>query len=482
MLRTIQIALILVAASVATACTMGPNYKRPVVPLPEVHRGAPAAGTASLADLQWFELFRDDTLTELVNTALKENFDLRIAAERVLQARAALGITRSQQFPAVGASADLVASRASKRGAGAGIPEDADTDVSYIQAGFSLGWELDVWGRLRRLTEAARAQYLATEEARHGVVTTLVADVSQTYLTLRALDLELEIARRTRDIANDSLKLTEARRASGVASALDVRQSEQLLYTATGQIAGIERDIAQAENALSLLLGRAPGDIPRGRPLEAFQSPPSVPAGLPSALLERRPDIRQAEQQLIAANAQIGAAKAEYFPRISLTGFFGAQSRALTSLLSGPAAVANVGLGATVPIFNAGRTRSNVELTEAVQRELVVNYQRTIYAALRDVADALASHTKTREQRTEQERLVQALAESARLARQRYEGGLDSYLPVLDAQRNLFQGELELARLRELELGSIVQLYRALGGGWRNAELRTSNSESGSEF
>jgi multidrug efflux system outer membrane protein len=451
-----------------TACTMGPNYKRPVVPVPETHRGAApdAAGPASLADLKWFELFRDDTLTQLVNTALKENFDVRIAAERVLQARAALGITRSEQFPTVGASADLIASRASRRGPGAGIPEGADADTSYMQAGFSLGWELDVWGRLRRLTEAARAQYLATEEARHGVITTLVADVSQTYLTLRALDLELDIARRTRDIANDSLKLTEARRASGVASGLDVRQAEQLLYTATGQIAGIERDIAQAENALSLLLARAPGDIPRGRPLEAFQSPPSVPAGLPSALLERRPDIRQAEQQLIAANAQIGAAKAEYFPRISLTGFFGVQSRALASLLSGPAALANIGLGATVPIFNAGRTRSNVELTEAVQRELVVSYQRTIYAALRDVADALASHTKTREQRTEQERLVQALDQSARLARQRYEGGLDSYLPVLDAQRNLFQGELELARLRELELGSIVQLYRALGGGW----------------
>jgi NodT family efflux transporter outer membrane factor (OMF) lipoprotein len=474
--RSTTLASIVVAASVVTACTMGPNYKRPVVAVPETHRGATGeAGAASLADLQWFELFRDDTLTQLVDAALKENFDVRIAAERVLQARAALGIRRADQFPAIDGSADVAASRASKRGAAVGIPEDADTDVSYIQAGFSLGWELDVWGRLRRLTEAARAQYLATEEARHGVITTLVADVSQTYLTLRALDLELEIARRTRDAAYEGLKLTEARRASGVASALDVRQAEQLLYTATGQIAGIERDIAQTENALSLLLGRVPGDIPRGQPLEAFQSPPSVPAGLPSALLERRPDIRQAEQQLIAANAQIGAAKAEYFPRISLTGFFGAQSRALTNLLSGPAALANVGVGATAPIFNAGRTRANVELTEAVQRELVVNYQRTIYAALRDVADALASHTKTRQQRMEQERLVEALAESARLARQRYEGGLDSYLPVLDAQRNLFQGELELARLRELELRAIVQLYRALGGGWDNGELRTTN-------
>ena len=468
MLRTIRV-IPLVAATVAASCTMGPNYKRPAVPVPEAHRGAPAsaAGEGSLADLQWFELFRDAALTELVNAALQQNFDVRVAAERVLQARAALGVTRSEQFPAIGASADLVASRASRRGAASGIPEGADTDVSYAQAGFTFGWEIDVWGRLRRLTEAARAQYLASEEARHGVITTLIADVSQTYLSLRALDLELEISRRTRDVATDSLRLTEARRASGVSSGLDVHQAEQLLYTATGQIAGLERDIARTENALSLLLGRAPGDVARGRALEAFQAPPSVPAGLPSALLERRPDIRRAEQQLIAANAQIGAAKAEYFPRISLTGFFGAQSRALTSLLSGPAVLATAGLGAAAPVFDAGRTRSRVEFTEAVQREAVVHYQRAIYTALRDVSDALASHTKTKEQRAEQEQLVQALGESARLARQRYQGGLDSYLPVLDAQRNLFAGELELARLRQLELASIVELYRALGGGWR---------------
>jgi multidrug efflux system outer membrane protein len=456
------------AATLLASCTLGPNYKRPVIPTPDAHRGAaePAGSTASLADLQWFELFRDDTLTSLVNAALKENFEVRIAAERVLQARAAYGITRSDQFPSVGASADLVASRASQRGANRAIPAGADTSVSYTQAGFTLGWELDVWGRLRRLSEAARAQYLATEEARHGVITTLVADVSQTYLSLRALDLELQIAQRTRDAANDSLQLVEARRTGGVASGLDVRQAEQLLYTASGEIANLEREIAQAENALSLLLGRVPGDVPRGRALEAFQTPPSVPAGLPSALLERRPDIREAEQELIAANAQIGAAKAEYFPRISLTGFLGAQSRALSSLLTGPAGLATASIGATAPIFNAGRTRANVHLAEAVQRELLIDYQRTIYAAFRDVSDALVEHSKTTEQRAEQERLVQALNESVRLATQRYQGGLDSYLPVLDAQRNLFQGELDLARLRQRELTSIVQLYRALGGGW----------------
>jgi multidrug efflux system outer membrane protein len=457
----------LLGGLVLVSCTLGPNYKRPVVQTPADFRGASgAAGAESLADLKWFDVFRDDELTRLVDTALKQNFELRIAAERVLQARALYGITRAGQYPAVGGSVDLNAVRSSQVGANAGVPSGADTDVTYAQAGFSVGWELDVWGRLRRLSEASRAQYLATEEARRGVITTLIADVSDTYLRLRALDLELEIANRTRDLATESLRLTEARRTRGVASGVDVRQSEQLLYTATGQIANLEREIAQTENALSLLLGQMPGDVPRGRPLEAFQAPPSVPAGLPSALLERRPDIRQAEQQLIAANAEIGAARAEYFPRISLTGFFGAQSRALSDLFTGPARLASATVGATAPIFNAGRTRANVRFTEAVQREMVVNYQRAIHAAFRDVADSLVAHTKTSAQRAQQERLVEALRESARLSTQRYEGGLDSYLPVLDAQRSLFQGELELARLRQQELASIVQLYRALGGGW----------------
>jgi NodT family efflux transporter outer membrane factor (OMF) lipoprotein len=465
--RYIRVAFILTAGSFLASCTLGRDYQRPAIETPATYRFAtPDGGTASLADLQWFELFRDETLTGLVKSALQHNFELRIAAERILQARAAYGITRADRFPSIDVSADATALRTSQRGATGSAPAGADTDVSYIQAGFSLGWELDLWGRLRRLSEAARAQYLATEEARHGVVTTLVADVSQTYLALRALDLELEIARRTRDVATDSLRLTESRRANGVASALDVRQAEQLLFTTTGQIASIEREIAQAENTLSLLLGQVPGDIPRGRTLDALQAPPSVPAGLPSTLLERRPDIRRAEQELVAANARIGAAKAEYFPRISLTGFLGAQSRALSDLLSGPARLATASVGAAAPIFNAGRTRSNVELAQAIHREAVISYQRAIYTAFRDVSDGLAAYSKTNEQRTQQEQLVQALTESARLARQRYEGGLDSYLPVLDAQRNLFQGELELARLRQQELASVVQLYRALGGGW----------------
>jgi multidrug efflux system outer membrane protein len=471
----------MVAGMLAASCTLGPDYKRPPVVTPDGFRGAPAdaavQGAESLADLRWSELFRDETLTALVGTALQENFELRIAAERVLQARALFGITRADQFPTVDASASLNAVRASQSGANPGIPAGADTSVSYTQAGFSLGWELDVWGRLRRLSESARAQYLATEEARRGVIVTLVADVTDTYLTLRALDLELEIARRTRDVGTESLRLTDARRSGGVASGLDVRQAEQLLFTATGRIASVERDIAQTENALSLLLGRMPADVPRGRALEALEAPPSIPAGLPSTLLGRRPDIRQAEQELIAANAQIGAARAEYFPRFSLTGFLGAQSRALSDLLTSPARLASATIGAAAPIFNAGRTRANVRLTEAIQREALVNYQRTIHAAFRDVSDALAAAGKAREQRAEQERLVEALRESTRLAADRYRGGLDSYLPVLDAQRSLFQGELDLARLRREQLASIVQLYRALGGGWTQGTTTTEISE-----
>jgi multidrug efflux system outer membrane protein len=245
-----------------------------------------------------------------------------------------------------------------------------------------------------------------------------------------------------------------------------VQQADQLLHTASARIAGLERDIAQTENALSLLLGQVPNDVPRGLELEALRVPPSVPAGLPSALLERRPDIRQAEQELIAANAQIGAAKAEYFPRISLTGFLGVQSRALGDLLTGSAGLWTASAGAVAPIFNAGRTRSNVRLAESVQRELVVNYQKAIYSGLREVSDALAGYRKTSEQRLQQEQLVDALRASVRLSSERYQGGVDNYLQVLDAQRNLFQGELDLARLRGQELSTLVQLYRALGGGW----------------
>ena len=463
--------LFIVVVSVLTAsCTLGPNYRRPAVGMPPAYRDTTAAaaqpGSGSLADVRWFDLFKDDTLVQLVRTALAQNFDLQIAAERVLQARERFHIVHADQFPVVVGSAGASHNRVSEIGARP-LPPGFGPDVSDVQAGFGVAWELDVWGRLRRLNEAARAQYLATEEARRGVVITLIADVTDAYFALKTLDRQLAIAGGTRDVAVNGLRLTELRRDRGVATRLDVRQAEQLLYTATAQIASVQRDIAQTEDALSLLLGQAPGDVARsGRAVQTLDAAPLVPPGLPSSLLERRPDIRQAEQVLVAANAQIGVAKADYFPRIGLTGVLGVESRDLTELLTAPARTWSVGAAAVAPIFNAGRTRANVRFSESVEREFVVTYQRTIYRALREVSDALAGYHKTGEQRAQQEQLVAALRDAAQLSTDRYQGGLDSYLQVLDAQRSLFRSELDLAALQRQELTAVVELYRALGGGW----------------
>jgi NodT family efflux transporter outer membrane factor (OMF) lipoprotein len=451
-----------------TGCAMGPNYKRPAVPAPDQFRGAPASTSpASLADTKWFDLFQDDSLKQLVSTALEHNFDLGIASERIQQARAQYGITRANEFPFLTAQASFTAERQSSLGSFRFIAPGTDLSASYAQAGAALSWEIDLWGRLRRLTESARAQYFSSEEGRRAVVVSLVGDVMMNYFTLRERDLELQIANHTRDIAQDSLRLVEVRHKLGAATGLDVSQAEQFLYTATAQIAATRREIEQTENALSLLVGRVPGDIQRGKELEEFTLPTDPPAGLPSSLLERRPDIRQAEQNLIAANAQIGAARALYFPQITLTGFLGGQSRSLTNLFTAPGRFWTLEPAAVLPIFNAGQIRSGVRLTEAQQRELVITYQRSIYAAFRDVSDALVAYQRTREQLAQQDQLVIALSESTRLSRLRYQGGLDSYLQVLDSERNLFQGQLTLAELRLQVMNSFVQLYRALGGGWQ---------------
>ncbi len=435
---------------------------------PPQFRGAAAgAGEASLADRKWSDLFQDDALKQLVSEALAHNFDLRIASERVLEARAQYRIVGAERFPNVVAQAGFTGSRSSYIGANADIPPGDNLNVSYSQAGGALNWELDFWGRLRRLNESARAQYLATEEGRRGVLVSLIGDVTGGYFTLRERDLELELARHTSDIAGSNLKLVDLRYQRGAATALDVHQAEQFLYIATAQIASAERDVELGENALSLLIGRAPGAIVRGKPIEQFALPPEVPAGLPSSLLERRPDIRQAEQALISANAQIGAAKALYFPQISLTGFLGGQSRALTDLFTGPARLWVGGPNAVLPVFNAGLVRYGVRLTEAQKREMAVAYQKAIYSGFREVSDALVTYSRTREQRAQQERLVTALSETSRLSQMRYKGGLDSYLQVLDAERRLFQGQLDLAQLRLGEALSFVELYRALGGGWQ---------------
>lgn len=467
-----KIAALAVLFSVLTGCAIGPNYKRPVVQTPTTYR-QPAStpttdGKGSLADAKWSTLFGDETITKLVSTALVQSNDLQGATQRVLQARAQLGITNSRLFPQVNASGSYTAARTSSIGSFNFIPPGTDLAVSYTQAGLNLSWELDVWGRLRRLTESARAQYLAQNEARHAIVASLIADVITSYLTLRELDLELEIGKQTRAIAENGLKLTNLRKDRGVAAGLDVRQAEQLLYTATAQIAATERAIIETENMLSVLLGQNPGDIPRGKPLTQLGTPAQIPAGLPSDLLQRRPDIREAEQTLIAANAQIGAARALYFPQISLTGLLGVQSRALGDLFSAPARNQNFSPAAVLPIFNAGQLRNNVRLSEAQQREALASYRKTIQTAFQEVSNALADYQKNREQRGQEELLVKALNDADQLSTLRYKGGLDSYLQVLDAQRNRFSGELALAQLRKNELLSVVELYRALGGGWQN--------------
>lgn len=449
-------------------CAVGPNYHRPPVQAPPDFRGAATPpAEESLADSKWSALFEDEVLTDLVSTALRQSYDLQAASARVLQARAQLSGQQAAFLPNINATGAFNANRISQIGQNRFLPRGTNLDVAYTQAGLSLSWELDVWGRIRRLNEAARAQYLGTEEARRAVTASLVADVTAGYFSLRELDLELEVAKKTQEIAANGLRLTKLRQQQGVSTGLDVQQAEQLLRTANAQIAASERAIAQQENALSVLLGQNPGAIRRGKPLESLAGPGRVPAGLPSSLLERRPDIRQAEQSLIGANARIGAARAEYFPQISLTSFVGGQSRPLLDLFTGAARQWNFAPQATLPIFNAGRIRSNVKYTEAVRDELLANYNKTIQVAFREVSDSLVAYSKTTEQRQQQALLVGALAESSRLSNLRYQGGLDSYLQVLDAQRNQFQGELVLAQLRRQELLSVVQLYKALGGGWQ---------------
>jgi NodT family efflux transporter outer membrane factor (OMF) lipoprotein len=458
-----------VAALALAGCAMGPNYHRPQVPMPDAYRNAPAPGAdpaASIADTKWQNLFPDDVMNQMVAKALANNFDLRIAAERVQEARAQLGVTRANQYPFLDAQASLTGSRGSSVGSTTFIPAGTRLNAAYTTLGFALSWEVDLWGRLRRLTEAARANYLASEEGRHAVQVSLVSDVMDSYFQLLEQDSELDISRKTVTTAQESLRIVQLRHDRGAASALDVRQADQLLYTATARIAAAQRSIAQTENLLSLLQGSVPDAQPRGRKLEDIPEPATAPPGLPSSLLERRPDIRVAEENLVAANAQIGAARALYFPQIALTAFAGGQSRYLSDIITGPARVYTVAPSALQAIFHAGQIRNQVRLTEAQEREMLITYQRSIYTGLREVADALVAFDRLREERSQQEQLVSTLEDTVRLSDLRYRGGLDSYLQVLDAQRNLFSGQLALAQLRLEERVSLVQIYRALGGGW----------------
>jgi len=399
--------------------------------------------------------------------ALVQNYDLRDAAARVEAARANLGIARSDQFPNTSAGADISTVRFSRNGQtplpASFVPSQNRT---FGDATLNLlSFELDFWGRLRRATEAARANLLGAEENREAVITTLVSEVAAAYFSLRELDDELEISRRTLDTRQQSLDLIQNRQSGGVATLLELRQGEQLVYTAAETIPVLQQQIEQTENQISLLLGRNPGEVLRGRTLTE-QEMPDVPPGLPSSLLERRPDIRAAEEALKAANAEIGVAKASYFPQISLTGFLGGQGTQLSSLFSGPSAVWNFTPQVTQPIFTAGRLKSNVRLTEALRDSALIQYEKTIQTAFSEVSNALIAHQRVRESRLQQELLVAALQDRTRLAYVRYRGGVDTLLNALDSDRDLFQAELALSQIRLNELDSVVQLYKALGGGW----------------
>jgi len=458
--------VLLSAALLLSGCTVGPNYKRPVVAVPPTYRGAVTdetaqTDTATLGDQKWRDIFQDEQLRALIRTALQQNYDVRIAASRVLEANAQLGITRADQFPTLSAGAGI----GDVRTAQAKFLPKFETSIGQVN--LSAAWELDCWGKFRRATEAARANLLASKWARQEVVSTLVANVADAYFQLRALDLQLEISKRTLDSRQESLHLTRILANGGATSLLDVRQAEQLVFTAGAEIPALEQQVEQQENFLSILLGQNPGDIPRGQTLTEQRQPPQVPPGLPSSLLERRPDIRQAEEQLVAANAEIGVARAAYFPDISLSGSGGFQSSALTDLFSGPAGAWSFGASLAQPIFTAGRLRSGVRLAEAQQQTSTLFYQQSIQEAFRSVSDALVAYRKTREFRAQQELLFESAKDAARLSQMRYTGGDTGYLEVLTNETNAFSAELGLVQARLNELLALVQLYEALGGGWQ---------------
>ena len=458
--------VLLSAALLLSGCTVGPNYKRPVVAVPPTYRGAvpdetAQTDTATLGDQKWRDIFQDEQLRALIRTALQQNYDVRIAASRVLEANAQLGITRADQFPALSAGAGI----GDVRTAQAKFLPKFETSIGQVN--LSAAWELDFWGKFRRATEAARANLLASKWARQEVVSTLVANVADAYFQLRALDLQLEISKRTLDSRQESLHLTRILANGGATSLLDVRQAEQLVFTAGAEIPALEQQVEQQENFLSILLGQNPGDIPRGQTLTEQRQPSQVPPGLPSSLLERRPDIRQAEEQLVAANAEIGVARAAYFPDVSLSGSGGFQSSALTNLFSGPAGAWSFGASLAQPIFTGGRLRSGVRLAEAQQQTATLFYQQSIQEAFRSVSDALVAYRKTREFRAQQELLFESAKDAARLSQMRYTGGATGYLEVLTNETNAFSAELGLVQARLNELLALVQLYEALGGGWQ---------------
>ncbi|WP_397453589.1 efflux transporter outer membrane subunit [Pseudomonas sp. NA-150] len=461
-MRTHSGLLVLTLALGATSCTVGPDYVQPKVDTPSSFRFA-QPGAVDLANSAWWEQFQDPVLNQLISVALQENKDVQIAAARVDAFRGQFETTRSQLFPQVGSNASAERERASEVGptplAGSGPV------FKQYQANLSVAWELDLFGKLRRQTEAARASLLASEEGRRGAILSLVASVASSYINLRDLDRQLAITNATVASRSEAVKVFSQRFAGGVVSQMELAQSQSEYEAALAIAPQIQAQIAQQENALSVLLGRNPGPILRGRELSDLKQV-AVPSGLPSDLLIRRPDLAEAEQNLIAANALIGAARAQYFPTISLTGFLGSLSAQSADLFTGPAKVWSYAANVSLPIFTAGGIGGQVKQAEAQQQEALLQYQKSIQVAFQETEDALIGLQKNREQLVTQGRQVEALRTYAHLARLRFDGGYTSYIEVLDAERSLFNAELSYAQTEGTVYTSLVNLYKAMGGGW----------------
>lgn len=454
------------ASLAATGCTVGPNYVKPHVDAPAVYRGAaagsaPSAAPLSLGDEKWQQVFLDPQLQSLIRTALQQNYDVRIAAANILAAQAELGLTHAEELPSAAAQAGANGQRQARS------KFFGPYETSSNQLGLGAAWDLDFWGKYRRATEAAQADLLSREWARREVESTLVASVAANYFQLREFDQQLEIAKRTLATRKDSLHLAQVLAQHGATSELDVRQAEQLVYAAAESIPDLERRIAQQENAISVLVGRNPSAVTRGLALTGQPLDLNVPAGLPSSLLERRPDIRAVEQQLVAANARIGVARAAYFPDIRLTAIGGFATSALTSLLTGPAGMWNFGGTLTEPLYVGGSLKNTVRLAEAERQQTLLRYRQTVQQAFREVSDALAGLQRNQEFLQQQKLLTQSAEEATKLSRMRYQGGAASYLEVLDSETRHFSAELTLSQAQLNQELSLVELYRALGGGWQ---------------
>ncbi len=459
--------VLVLAISSAVSCKLGPDYARPPLVTPEKWREL-AAAEASIANIPWWELFKDEELRRLITVALAENRDLKIAIERIEEARALYGFSRSELYPQIDGRFGLGGLRFSE-GSLPHTPEtdpnpDNPTEVANLDVAFS--WELDFFGRIRRANEAEQARLLATQEARRAVALTLVADVARAYVDLRGLDRSLEIALRTLESRREYVALARDRFEGGVTPEVDFRQAEAEFFRMQSLVFDLEKRVVQKENELSLLLGRNPGAVPRGRAVELQPIPPEVPAGLPAQLLERRPDVREAEQRLWSATARIGEAKAMLYPRISLTGAYGLASTDLSELLDGASQSWSIFAGLLQPIFNANKNKRRVEVRESQQRQAVYEYERTLLQALREVEDSLIGLKKSGEQRGSQQKRVEAERKVVELSELRYRGGVAAYLEVLDAQRSLFNAEIDETSSMAEHVNSLIRLYKALGGGW----------------